>query len=237
MQGWEQRPNFAAILTKNKNKMKKVLLLLLMVLPLAFSSCSKDDDNEKTFSISEKEITFSKDDTKQIKSTEDANWSVENRFIASVSNSGLVTANHVGKTIVKAKGNNGTATCVVNVIPKYTYFQEPYLKFGATETEIKNLEKRIFQEKRQNVLIFKGENKYVTSVFYSFENGKMKSAGIIIPFKYIDIAPNYYGERYQYMEKKGEDIIMINGYDKEHFDTMVMLSANKNGAFISYHAK
>ena len=82
--------------------MQKVIFYLAVILSVCmFSSCSKDDDF--SISLNEKEIVLHVDATQQLKATgEVSKWSSENDFIASVSESGMVTANHVGETRIMA---------------------------------------------------------------------------------------------------------------------------------------
>lgn len=97
--------------------MQKVIFYLAVMLSVCmFSSCSSNDD--ALISLSEKEVTLKVDATQQIKATSDVSkWSSENDFIASVSESGMVTANHIGETRIMAQGSNGSAFCNVSVKP------------------------------------------------------------------------------------------------------------------------
>ena len=102
--------------------MQKVMLFLAsMLIVFSLSSCSKDDDS--TITISPKEVTMKVDENKQLQTTGDIQkWSSENIFIASVSPTGSVTANHVGETNIMASGNANSATCKIIVEPQYSYY-------------------------------------------------------------------------------------------------------------------
>ena len=106
-----------------------MLFLASMLIVFSLSSCSKDD--ESTITISPKEVTMKVDENKQLQTTGDIQkWSSEDNFIASVSSTGSVTANHVGETNIMASGNGNSATCKIVVEPQYSYYIEPLCQEG-----------------------------------------------------------------------------------------------------------
>lgn len=162
--------------------MQKVFLILAAMLSaFVFTSCSKDDDS--TVSLAESSATLKVDENKQLKvSGEVKEWSSENEFIASVSATGLVTANHVGETRIMAKGPNSSAICNITVQPQYTYHTEPLCKEGITKSDVKKYEKRKLRSETTDGLFYNGENSLVTAVAYQFDsNDHLKYALLMIP--------------------------------------------------------
>lgn len=95
-----------------------------MALPVLFSGCSEDKDK---LSLNTSDVSLYVEDTKELTASEKVEWSSESNFIAKVSDKGLLTANHVGKTFVTATCANGTEKCIVEVKAKYNTFVEPVL--------------------------------------------------------------------------------------------------------------
>lgn len=86
--------------------MQKVIFYLSVILSVCMlASCSKDDDD--AISLKEKEVTLLVDGKQQLKATgEVSKWSSANDFITSVSENGMITANHVGETIMVQKAQH-----------------------------------------------------------------------------------------------------------------------------------
>ena len=60
----------------------------------------------------------------------------QNPFIARVSVTGLVTAQHVGSTRVRLDNGSDTREITVNVNPVYNLYPVPILEFGITRTTL-----------------------------------------------------------------------------------------------------
>lgn len=162
--------------------MQKVIFYLAVILSVCmFASCNKDDD--AAISLNEKEVTLQVDGKQQLKATGDVSkWSSANDFIASVSENGMITANHVGETSIMAQGSGGFALCNVIVKPQYTYYVEPLCKEGATKNDIKQFEKRKLHSEDSERLFYDGENSLLTAVVYQFDtNGKLKFVMLMLP--------------------------------------------------------
>ncbi len=163
---------------------KEIFYLAVMLSVCMFSSCSCNDD--APISLSEKEVTLKVDATLQLKATEEVSkWSSENNFIASVSESGMVTANHVGETRIMAQGANGSAFCNVTIKPQYTYYIEPLCKEGVTKEDVKRCETRKLHTESADGLFYDGENSAVSAVAYKFDtNGKLNFVMLMLPHHY-----------------------------------------------------
>ena len=165
--------------------MQKVIFYLAVMLSVCmFSSCSSNDDT--SVSLNEKEVVLKVDGTQQLKATGDVSkWSSENDFVASVSETGMVKANHVGETQIMAQGSNGSASCNVTVKPQYSYYIEPLCKEGVTKQDIKKFETRKLHTESSDDLFYDGENSTISTVGYKFDtNGKLNFVMLMLPHHY-----------------------------------------------------
>lgn len=109
--------------------MKKTVFLLSLVCLFLFVGCSD-----------EKPITLKANESYQLEftSSNDKNWHSENKYIANVSEDGLVTANRIGETVIYGMGKKYK----ICVEPSVTDISEPpFMKFGASQEEVKRFMK------------------------------------------------------------------------------------------------
>lgn len=102
------------------NKVILALLATSIVGSATLTSCSDDDDDDKpavAFAPNSQKISLYPDDTHQIELINSTNptYEVDDDFFASVSETGLVTANHYGKTAIKVRDQGKTAIDTVDV--------------------------------------------------------------------------------------------------------------------------
>lgn len=163
--------------------MKKLfgMMAIMVMATWFFTSCSSDDDDNIV--LSESSVTMKCEDTKTLKASGDVNtWKSENEFVATVSEGGVITAEHVGETNIMASGNGGSAMCKVTVEGKYNYYIEPLCKKGITKSDVKKYESRELKSETDDGLYYTGENSMVGAVAYSFDDsGKLKMALVMLP--------------------------------------------------------
>lgn len=186
----------------------KKMFLLLMALPFVFCSCSSNGSS--SFSINKSEVNLSATDTAILTASDDATWSSDNVFVASVDENGKVTANHVGEANISATAGSANAQCKVHVLPKYSTYEEPILNFTANMTTIKAKEKRTLSEESATSLTYKGENKAVYAVLYVFKDGQYTGVGVVVSLSYAEEATNFLCERYQPIGYKNDLYFFIN---------------------------
>ena len=192
--------------------MKKIVLFLAAVLVSSiFVGCSSDDEvSDGTISL--QSIKF-KETSLKLKKGESYSLSLEtypieadfpklnfessNNDIASVSNTGQFIAKNVGKCDITATSEDKkvSATCSIEVSYKYNTYTEPVIKFGATRDEIKQLETRTMKtdDAPYGFLIYSGTGDY--SIRYSFLQGKMIDAEVLID-------PNKASECYLFLNER-----------------------------------
>lgn len=185
-------------------------MLLCTAISFCFLSCSKDEE----CSINTTSISLTSDGTYAlIVSPSGDGWTFEseNDLIASVSSTGLITANYVGTTtiIVKNEAKGFSAKCTVTVNPIYLMFREPSTNFGATKSTIKAFEKRSLYKEDVGTLTYLGENAFITSAIYLFENSILTGSGVQIPTSFSSLVGSFYGERYIYLYTSDSNIITM----------------------------
>ena len=106
----------------------KQTLFALLGLAIISTSCQKD---ATPLSVTPESISMYTEMTKQITATpsEGVTYESVDPFYADVNESGLVTANKVGKTNITVKSPNGVKSVPVTVMPKYTLYDDltPYV--------------------------------------------------------------------------------------------------------------
>lgn len=97
-------------------------MVITLCLPF-IQSCSDDDDKI----ISEKRIILNVGDTYKVKAASEAAFAVQHRFVATVDMQGLVTANHVGETVMAVSVGDETAYCGILVSPRHNLWPTPVM--------------------------------------------------------------------------------------------------------------
>lgn len=132
--------------------------------------------------------------------------------MATVSDNGIVTGQHVGTTIITAKSDNGKAECEVVVKAKYNTYLEPVFEFGANKSAIKSKENRVLDVEKEESLLFKPDKSSIQGVGHLFENGKMTSIGVNVKTSSSLEATKFLIERYLVVGAGMGDIVglMLN---------------------------
>ena len=111
--------------------MKKFFLMLAVMLQLVvISSCGSDND-EPSQKVNDQALNV--DATYQIPGNP-SGWNSDNKYIASVSDKGLVTANLMGTTRIA----NGKSSFKVTVKPTMTIYKEPIFEWGKSKSSVKS---------------------------------------------------------------------------------------------------
>lgn len=173
--------------------MKKVISILfpLISVALSFSSCS-NDDNSSLSQLDKTEVTLYVEETSNLTySGGDCIWTSDNPLIASVEN-GVITANHVGETMIHAND----AVCKVTVKSNYTKYYDPYTNWGKEKDLVKQYMKNYeLQSETDDRLTYQGDNS-VLLYTYVFDNGKLNACGFAVDSSDSNYMTNYLLERY-----------------------------------------
>ena len=195
--------------------MKKVIMfLLLAVIAVGVMSCGTDEDWDGRHSNLARVIEVTTD----IKSgfgVEDYQQgdilTSDNPFVAEVLDNGRIRLNHTGKVNI----THNKRTYVVTVQPRGNYY-EPYLKFGASKSDVIEYEKRKLKGADEDELIYEGDGSFITGVDYIFgSNGKLSN--VILVFNHFDglwdeIWEGILNERYAVATKTDDSVIYLNNF-------------------------
>ena len=98
--------------------MKRILFYsIAVVLLTTFAACSKDDEDDSSITSS-KSIELTSQKTSQIECSDSrASYSSEDEYVATVSETGLITAKRIGETYIDV---NGQKAIKVTVTPAVT---------------------------------------------------------------------------------------------------------------------
>jgi|GEM_PF-2181025 Bacterial surface proteins containing Ig-like domains len=140
-------------------------------------------------------------------------WSIDDSFVASVSETGGVEALRVGTAVVRVTTADGrhSAVCSLTVNPQYNGWKEPLLTFGVNKATIRDRETReynaMYSAMSSLVSVFNGENNKVQFCVYSFtEDNKMNGSLLVIMPTAIMEARQFYAERYRFLSEDGTGI-------------------------------
>lgn len=195
-------------------KAKFILLVAIAIfITNVFTSCSKDDD--ESTKVVTKELSLKSGETAKIviePTNNGCTFTSENTFIASVSSTGEVKGLIVGETNIKVLNSSVGLNdlCKVKVSAQYQMYKEPYVNFGATQSQVKSNETRELLSELSGML-YKGENSKIDFVLYTFENGKLMASAALIPYSSSnsDLLVNFLSERYM-VTTTGKDIVFLN---------------------------
>lgn len=196
--------------------MKKILLCMLMALPFIFTSCSDDDDDDNGIKIQNPKIEMVAGDSKQINATSDLklNYSVEDEYYASVSESGLIDAKRVGETNIIVRNDQKSEKVNVIITPQYKTYPDPDFMFGETRSAvIKKLGTPA--NETDAAIAYEGYSTKAPLIIYTFdESNKVSGVSVIVGTTYTEELAKFLAERYVMVKGTG-DITLI-GFD--HLD-------------------
>lgn len=204
--------------------MKKTLMLMLLTMPFVFTSCS-DDDDKNDIRLIESEYKMNFNDQVQILATSplSISYSTESSYVASVSESGLITGGRVGETNISLSNGEDTKSVKVIVEPKYDLYPEPIDKidFGASTSKIKEIFGTPSFENASG-LIYDNYSSVFDCMFL-LENGKISS--IIVYVGIMQMPDNlvlFLAERYHIYDEDG----FIAGFINEKEDMIVGITSS-----------
>lgn len=193
--------------------MKKSFILLFTFCVIPLISC--ENEKEETFVDTEvNSIVLFVDGTKDLGIKGDFLTS-DDRFVASVSEEGIVTANHVGTTIINSKTKK-IPTVVMGI---YHMYDDPITDWGCSPNEVisKHKQGTLKGGYSKNSLVYENVGS-ATALSYSFdENDKLKSIGVLFPISYLSRVTDHLMERFFMIPYVDGDIMAagFNAYDKE----------------------
>lgn len=188
----------------------KKLLLFLLVLPFVLGSCGSDDDDD-SISLKETEKVLKYGETYQINATSSnkISYTSENKYHATVSESGLVTAGRIGETQISVSDGKSTKKFKVTVNAESNLYPEPNIEFGISKADL--IKKLGTPDSQTDSGI--GYLNYSTNApiaMYLFDsNGKLNSSTVMVKTAYSSELGTFFKERYVYGTSIEEDYTLI----------------------------
>lgn len=146
-------------------------------------------------------------------------WSSSNTFVATVSNSGIIAGQHVGKCTVSCAGGS----CQVNVLANINLFQDPITQWGMSKSQVIAKQGYDYQETESGGLAYETGSSIAPYLGYSFENGGLSMTVLFVKTAYTTQVVDHLSERYKFMYKEGSSFVFINGNTTSESNTMVIL--------------
>lgn len=220
--------------------MKKLFsIMLLLATVLSFTACGSDNDEPDDVKLSKSSYTLYHEGTAMIQGSNLSNlsWSPDNEFVATVKNN-VITANYVGKTVVKSSTKNLSFT--VEVKPKYSLYKEPDLDWTATKTSIKKKYGTPYKETSSGFM-YETSNSKVPYMVLLFEGEKISSYTMVCQISSAEELADFLLERYAPVQADEANLsaVFIHGYGKINnlrIDYMVGMQYNSTvkGITVSY---
>lgn len=195
--------------------MKKRFFLCTFVAMLFITlvGCSKDENDDISITSS-KNIELTSNGTSQINCSDSkATYSSEDEYVATVSNSGLITAKRIGETYIDV---NGQKSIKVTVNPLIKSFIEPQLLFGATKDEVYSKVGNNYATSNDSGIGYKTDGN-VKAYVYLMENGKVVAVSMTVSSLYVKTITSFLLERYvpATISDKNYTAIYINALNLE----------------------
>ena len=212
--------------------MKKVIMFLLLAMIMAstsvvFTSCSSSDDDEPK--VETYQLKLKVGETCDYKDLE--GLISENEFVASV-NGTQIKALHVGKTVI----HSSNAIINAEVYSQYNLLDEPFIKFGGSQNDVKNYEKRTLEKETDTELYYKSTGAFEYGLVYGFtDNGKLKTVLMMFNHNFDTTISNnlakYFSDRYLALSISGTESYFLNN-EKDKADVAIVVDLfvpNYNG--------
>ncbi|WP_334167661.1 Ig-like domain-containing protein [Phocaeicola paurosaccharolyticus] len=174
--------------------MKRKLFYVTAIVSLTlFAACSKDDGDDLKITSSRNVELISKK-TSQIECSDSkATYASENGYVATVSETGLITGRRIGETYIDV---NGQKSIKVSVTPVYTQFTEPQFLFGATKDEVYTKVGTNYSLSNESGIAYTTTNDRVRGYIYLLKDGKVSSVVMVVNSIYFDSLTDFLLERY-----------------------------------------
>jgi hypothetical protein len=187
--------------------MKRILFYVTAIVSLTlFAACSKDDGDG--FNItSSKSVQLTSQKTSQIECSDSkATYASENGYVATVSETGLITGRRIGETYIDV---NGQKSIKVSVTPVYTQFTEPQFLFGATKDEVYAKVGTNYSISDDNGIVYTKTSDRTRGYIYLLKDGKVSSVVMVVNSIYFDSLTDFLLERYAPATFSEEDYTVL----------------------------
>ncbi|MCC8088871.1 MAG: Ig-like domain-containing protein [Rikenellaceae bacterium] len=213
--------------------MKQLLTFLFLLLVV---SCKKDDKEPDIPVVSDPKLNHTSyslkvPNTVQLTLTEgtieNLKWSSDDNFVATVSDNGLVTAQHVGTTIIRAN----ELSCKITVSAQYAYYIELVTDWGMSVEDIMVPYKTPYDYEIDGnfmYLYYYMNNQYAPSLRFGFYYNELWISSILFDINYEENLWEFINERYKCIilpedSESGSATFLINADTESKATTVICI--------------
>lgn len=180
------------------NTMKRFLYACLIT--LLFQGCNGISEKIE-LEVSPREIVVYSEGVRQIQTNvDDATFSSEDDYYASVDNSGLVTGNKVGTTNILVQSAYGSASIPISIMPRYDLYPDLEFYVGKGLYEISNAFGHGYDHskssKGEDLYVYRDISSYVDFVGFTLSNNICIGIVVAVPSKNTSLLTKHLIERY-----------------------------------------
>ena len=176
--------------------MKKTHLIIMFATLVLLAGCKK----EILITEPQTDITLHHGETYQIHAqcSNLITYEPVKEWVATVSDNGLVRANHIGGTTILLSSQDDTKSFYVTVEPRSHLYEEPKIPFGQTKAQIKSKYGDPIAT-QTNYYLYNYDGAYSPYLMISFKNEKVNGYVVLIEnFKKREL-DKFLEERYEYV--------------------------------------
>lgn len=213
-------------MNKTKFNLKNVIAVAIVLVSISLlSSCKKDSEPDLITLSTTKKALYSQDEF-QIDATSKGKitYLSEDDYVAEVTETGLVTANYVGKTNIKITNGEDSKKVEISVVPKSYLYPEPDVYFGESKQSVINKLGKSYVES-DNIIGYSDYSYSAPKIMFSFDSSdKLESYYIMVKSAYSSELAEFLLERYKIISNKGGDYMFMNSLTTSGATKIVNLS-------------
>ena len=211
------------------NKMRKPVnylkpgIISCLLLLFAVTSCDNEDEDAITLGTSEKTLNYEDEYQIEAASNSDITYTVENEYHASVSESGLVTAKHVGETNIIVSNSSDQKTFKLTIQPEYDLYTEPDVEFQTSKSSIISKYGTADTE-TESALVYSDYSSTAPRIMFIFDDeDKLLNYAVLVKAEYASTLENFLTERYVLADYNDDYRYFINGLTTKSSSMLVYM--------------
>lgn len=220
--------------------MKKLSLVLMALLAFSFVGCEGwlniDDPTpdpepepdpdpvvESVITLEETSATLHCGETYQINAECEfpITYTSENEFFASVSEEGMITANHVGTTMITLEAEGDSQTFEVTIEPLSDLYPEPEIEIGETKEDV-IARFGTPDAEVEGAIGYGGYSENATMLMVMFDDeGLVELYGVVLDLSLEEELDTFLAERYLFVQEEESVKMYINALTVEEATLIV----------------